>query len=179
MGIDPGLQGGIAIIIDEGEELHPGGLAVRTFSGIGTYPMPVISNGKKKTYDHLLLKHLLMFNPSNVYAILEQQQVMPKKGVKQGGKSMFTLGYGFGALKQCLVDLAIPHEVAHAQLWQKEFGISGRKGNTKAQALLICRDLFPDLNFFATESPEKPHEGIVDALLIAEFARRRYNEQKS
>jgi len=166
IGIDPGLQGGIAIITtSEGEEAK---------TGIETHAMPVIFNVKKRMLDHLLLKHLVfLFNPNNAYVLLEQQQAMPKQGVT----SMFSTGYGFGALKQCLVDFAIPHEVVKAQVWQKEFGISGRKGNTKTQALRICQDLFPDANLLATERSKKPHEGIVDALLIAEFARRRYSEK--
>ena len=155
IGIDPGLQGGIAFV----EE-----------SEIVTAYMPII-HGKKKTLDNLTLSRIFSgYDPIKCYAILEQQQAMPKQGVT----SMFSIGYGFGALKQCLVDFAIPHEIVRAQTWQKEFGISGRKGNTKAQALQICQSLFPDLNLLATERSKKPHEGIVDAVLIAEYAKRRH-----
>ena len=159
IGIDPGLQGGIATIRDSGE--------------ISTLVMPTTKSGKKRILDNAMLAGT--FSLSNIldikcYAVLEQQQPMPKQGVT----SMFSIGYGFGALKQCLVDFAIPHEAVRAQVWQKEFGISGRKGNTKTQALQICQSLFPDLNLLATEQSKKPHEGIVDAVLIAEFARRRY-----
>ena len=158
IGIDPGLQGGLAIIYPEPNIIE-------------TKIMPIMLQGKKKAYDHYALPRFFYpFEGTQCYAILEQQQAMPKQGVT----SMFTIGYGFGALKQCLVDFAIPHEVVRAQTWQKEFGISGRKGNTKAQALQICQDLFPNLNLLATERSKKPHEGIVDATLIAEFARRRY-----
>jgi crossover junction endodeoxyribonuclease RuvC len=159
IGIDPGLQGGIATI-------HKGG-------EITTLAMPTIKIGKKRMLDNALLAGT--FSLPNIldiksYAILEQQQAMPKQGVT----SMFSIGYGFGALKQCLVDFNIPHEVVRAQTWQKEFDISGRKGNTKAQALQICQNLFPNLNLLATERSKKPHEGIVDAMLIAEFARRKH-----
>ena len=159
IGIDPGLQGGIATIYNSGE--------------ISILVMPTIKIGKKRILDNAMLAGT--FSLSNIldikrYAILEQQQPMPKQGVT----SMFSIGYGFGVLKQCLVDFCIPHEVVHAQVWQKEFGISGRKGNTKAQALQICQSLFPDLNLLATDKSKKPHEGIVDAVLIAEYARRRW-----
>jgi len=157
IGLDPGLQGGIAIISSSSE--------------IETLKMPITSQGKKKTYDHSQLRLLFQrLYPLEPFAILEQQQPMPKQGVT----SMFSIGYGFGALKQCLVDFAIPHEVVRAQVWQREFGISGRKGNTKAQALRICQSLFPDLNLLATERSKKPHEGTVDAALIAEYARRKH-----
>ena len=156
IGLDPGLHGGIAII---------------TPQKIETYPMPLFASQKGlNAYDHFWLKRFFELSTSDSYAILEQQQAMPKQGVV----SMLTIGYGFGTLKQGLVDFAIPHEVVRAQVWQKEFGISGRKGNTKAQALQICRDLFPNTNLLATERSKKPHEGIVDAILIAEYGRRRY-----
>ena len=156
IGIDPGLQGGITFI----EE-----------SEIVTAFMPTILLGKKRALDNLTLSRIFSgYDPVKCYAILEEQHAMPKQGVV----SMMSIGYGFGALKQCLVDFGIPHEVVRAQVWQKEFGISGRKGNTKAQALQICQSLFPDLNLLATERSKKPHEGIVDAVLIAEFAKRRY-----
>ena len=155
IGIDPGLQGGIAFI-NSGDYF--------------AFIMPII-NAKKKSLNHVIISKLLSGHESaKTYAILEEQHAMPKQGVV----SMMSIGYGFGALKQCLVDFAIPHEVVRAQVWQKEFGISGRKGNTKSQALQICRSLFPDLKLLATERSKKPHEGIVDAVLIAEFARRRY-----
>ena len=158
IGIDPGLQGGIAIIPPEQDKIE-------------TLAMPVIPQGKKKAYNHPFLKKFFNFSqPSDFYAILEEQHSFPQQGVV----STCSLCYGFGALKQCLVDFAIPHEVIPAKDWQKEFGISGRKGNTKAQALQICQSLFPNLNLLATERSKKPHEGIVDAVLIAEFARRRY-----
>ena len=155
-GLDPGLSGAIAVI--EG-------------SKVVTCIMPTIPLGKKRVLDNLTLSNFFMgYDPANCYAILEEQHAMPKQGVT----SMFSIGYGFGTLKQCLVDFGIPHEVVRAQIWQKEFGISGRKGNTKAQALQICQNLFPGLNLLATERSKKPHEGIVDAVLIAEFAKRRY-----
>ena len=157
IGIDPGLQGGIVVIYPD--------IAIETSA------MPIMLQGKKKIYDHFALTRFFRaFQGTQCYAIVEQQQAMPKQGVV----SMMSIGYGFGALKQCLVDFRIPHEVLRAQIWQKEFGISGRKGNTKIQALQICQSLFPDLNLLATKLSKKPHEGIVDAVLIAEYARRRF-----
>ena len=158
IGIDPGLSGGIAFI-NSGDHF--------------AFVMPTISLSKKQVLDNLTVSQLFSgLDHTQCYAILEQQQAMPKQGVT----SMFSIGYGFGALKQCLVDFTIPHEVVRAQIWQKEFGISGRKGNTKTQALRICQDLFPYLILLATERSKKPHEGIVDAVLIAEYARRRFRD---
>lgn len=160
-GIDPGLQGGYAMIEQNGVETH-----------IVGKPLPTIPLTKtKRKYDHATISAIFSnLGDLNCYAVLEEQHAMPKQGVT----SMFSIGYGFGLLKQCLVDFKIPHEVVRAKEWQKEFGISGSKGNTKIQALRICRDLFPNLNLLATERSKQPHKGIVDAALIAEFGRRRF-----
>ncbi len=156
IGIDPGLSGSIAYI----EE-----------SEVVTHIMPTISLGKKRVLDNLAIREIFSgFDPAKTYAVLEEQHSFPKQGVV----STCSICYSFGILKQCLVDFEIPHEVIPAKDWQREFNISGRKGNTKAQALQICQNLFPNLNLLATERSKKPHEGIVDAMLIAEFARRKH-----
>jgi hypothetical protein len=157
IGIDPGLHGAIATISDKQILLQV---------------IPTISDKKnKRTLEHKSLTILIgKFIGHECYAVLEEQHAMPKQGVV----STLTIGYVFGALKQCLVDSGTAHEVVRASTWQKEFGISSRKGNTKAQALQICQDLFPGVSLLATERSQKPHDGFADALLIAEFARRRH-----
>jgi len=170
IGIDPGLHGAIATIRESESES----------GAIDSSTIPTIMTGKKRVLNHAMLSSMFALLQSTnqifdgiveCYAVLERQHAMPKQGVV----STLSIGYGFGALKQCLVDFTIPHEVVHANVWQKEFSISARKGNTKAQALQICQDLFPDVNLLATEKSKKPHDGIVDALLIAEYARRRHS----
>ena len=162
IGIDPGLQGGIARISESNE--------------IVTRVLPTVIKGTKRIFDHFTLAHVFCtfestsLDPTKFFVALEEQHSMPKQGVV----STCSICYGFGALKQCLVDFSIPHEVTPPKDWQKEFGISGRKGDTKAQALRICRDLFPGANLLATERSKKPHAGIVDAVLIAEYARRKH-----
>jgi len=45
--------------------------------------------------------------------------------------------------------------------------------DTKAMALLAAKRLFPSVDLTATERSKKPHDGIVDALLLAEYGRRK------
>jgi hypothetical protein len=47
------------------------------------------------------------------------------------------------------------------------------KGETKRAASELARRLWPDESFFATERCKTPHDGLVDAALIAEYARRK------
>ena len=159
IGIDPGLQGAIATIRESGY--------------IDAIILPTFFNGKKTVLDNsMLASRFSLFNTTDIkwYAVLEQQQAMPKQGVT----SMFSIGYGFGALKQCLVDFSIPHEVVRAQIWQKEYFISKKKGDTKAQSIQICKDLFPNVDLLPTPKSKNPSNGIADALLIGLYAKRRY-----
>jgi hypothetical protein len=47
------------------------------------------------------------------------------------------------------------------------------KGQTKPAALSKARQLWPGETWLATARSSKPHEGLIDAALIAEWARRQ------
>lgn len=172
VGIDPGLHGSIATISQIG--------------AITAIPIPTVAimkNEKKRTaYDHIELKNIFRkMGESDCYAILEEQQPRPVyykdkygKEKRQGATSLYTTGCGFCMLKQVLVDFNIPHEIIPAKEWQKEFVISGKKGNTKTQSIQICKRLFPDLSLLPTPRSRKENDGLADAALIAEFGRRRF-----
>lgn len=158
IGVDPGLNGAIVIMDD---------------NLIVTRVMPtiVIKKGKKnkKVLYHKGLKEIFEVMEGESYAIIEKQHAMPKEGVS----SMVTIGIGYGSLLQVLTDYNISYDEVTAQKWQKEYNIAG--GDTKKQALEVCQSLFPNLNLLATERSRKPHEGFVDAVLIAEYNRRRFH----
>ena len=59
------------------------------------------------------------------------------------------------------------------QSWQKEMIPGCKAGETKPRALAASRQLWPDEPFLASERCRVPHDGLVDAALIAEFARRK------
>ena len=165
IGVDPGLGGGVVIMRSE---------------GIETAIMPtniIEKSGKnKKIIDHKGLKEIFeVFKSVTCFATIEKQQAMSKYGIKQGVGAMVTLGIGYGALLQVLTDFGIPFEVVRAQVWQKEYGIAN--GDTKAQALEVCQDLFPKLNLLATKKSRVPHKGIVDAVLIMEYGIRRHKDE--
>ena len=46
---------------------------------------------------------------------------------------------------------------------------------SKEYHALSCKRLFPGVNLKATERCRKDHDGIAEALLIAEYGRRHYN----
>jgi len=158
IGVDPGLDGAIAII--DGDLIT-----------IKVMPTIIIKKGKKnkRTISHKGIKEIFEVIKGESYAIIEKQHAMPGQGVV----SMLTIGIGYGSLLQILVDFEVPFEEVRAQEWQKEFGIG--KGNTKEQALDVCQRLFPNLSLLPNRRYKKPHDGVVDALLIAEYNRRRFH----
>jgi len=91
-------------------------------------------------------------------ATLELVHSSPQMGVK----SAFTFGEGYGRLQMALTALGVPYERVRPQAWQKAMGCltKGDKNVSKRRA----QELFPTL---------KVTHAIADALLIAEFLKRR------
>ena len=95
-----------------------------------------------------------------IKAYLEQVHSSPQMGVK----SAFTFGNGFGHLEMALTAAGIPFERVRPQAWQKAMGCmtGGDKNVSKRKA----QELFPHI---------KCTHATSDALLIAEFGRRKNN----
>ncbi len=94
---------------------------------------------------------------------LEKVGAMPGQGVT----SMFNFGKNFGYIKGVLESFGIPYQEITPQKWKKEFGLTG----DKAKSVEVCRHLFPDVNLIP-KGCRKPHDGMAEALLMAEYARR-------
>ena len=97
---------------------------------------------------------------------LERVGAMPGQGVT----GMFNFGMNFGFIQGALSAFEIPYELIRPQTWKKEFGITKDK-NTSIQ---VCKRLFPNVNLLRTEKCTKPHDGIAEAVLMAEYARRKW-----
>ena len=139
IGIDPGKEGGLAIL--NGEE-------VQTF-----------------WYDRDTYRCVLSdLRGEKAVCCLEQVGAMPGQGVT----SMFHFGEGFGWLQGTLEAYGIPYELVRPQKWKKEFSVTSDK-NT---AIQVCKRLFPSVNLIPSGC-RKEHDGMAEALLMAEFARRR------
>lgn len=101
----------------------------------------------------------------NCIVCLEHVGAMPGQGVT----SMFSFGENFGFIKGLLVANELPYELVRPQKWKKEFGISG-----KNQSVEVCKRLFPSVSLRRTEKCRKDHDGMAEALLMAEYARRYF-----
>ena len=147
IGIDPGKNGGIAKI-----NTDTGFVKTVTFS-----EESLISE----------LEGYFMFDKSPLRCVLEKVNAMPNQGVV----SMFNFGMNFGFIQGVLKAYAIPYELVTPQKWKKEFSCTSDK-NTSIE---VCKRLFPNVNLKATDRCKKDHDGMAEALLIAEYGRRHYN----
>lgn len=104
---------------------------------------------------------------SDMVCTLEHVHAMPKQGVS----STFNFGVNYGFIQGVLKAYGIPYELVTPQKWKKEFSCTSDK-NTSIE---VAKRLFPQVNLKATERCKKDHDGMAEALLIAEYGRRHYN----
>lgn len=160
IGIDIGKKGAISIMEDDKEIIN--------------YKMPLIGTA---------------LHYKGFYEIMEEHKdakivVYEKLGVIFGTskKTAFSMGEQIGAIEMACIALKTPYIMVPAKEWQKEMfkGVSeikkqGKKQrDTKAMALVAINRMFPDLKLTFGSVARVPHDGLVDAVLMAEFARRNY-----
>lgn len=146
IGIDPGKQGAIAKI----EE----GCLLAT-------PVP-LSSGE---YDVPGMLDLFCgINNKEAFCVIERAQAMPGQGVV----SMFEFGKGYGLWLGVLYASLIPFEVVHSRVWTKEM-LAGAPGEGKNRGITVAKRLFP-----LWQPVFKKDLVVADAILLAEYARRRW-----
>lgn len=149
IGIDPGNTGAACSISSNGE--------------IKFLDCPTIKIGGKVRPNPTLmasgLKEMITFN---THLIIESVHAMPGQGVT----SMFTFGMGFGIWLGIIAALGVPMELATPQAWKKAYGLISDKEAARAKAL----QLFPCQS---GSLKSKKHHGRAEALLLAEYLRRK------
>ena len=156
IGIDPGKNGGIAVIGYE-NKLEQNKRKIDVY----VYQDDILI---KLVKDFAYFRNVLK---EESICYLEQVHAMPKQGVS----STFNFGMNFGFIQGVLKAYGIPYELVTPQKWKKEFSCTSDK-NTSIE---VCKRLFPGVNLKATDRCKKDHDGIAEALLIAEYGRRHYN----
>lgn len=143
-GVDPGKQGGIALLKD--------GVILELRA------MPEI---------HIFADLIELWRPDHTF--LEKCQSMPGQSVS----AMFNYGVHFGELQGILIAMQRPYTLVPPQTWQKQM-LMGTKSDLapKKRAAQAVQRLFPETDFKATERCKVLHDGIVDAALIALFGHR-------
>ena len=98
--------------------------------------------------------------------VVERVNAMPGQGVS----SMFSFGENYGFIQGLLTAYNIPFELVTPRVWKKEFGVTSDKNTSIA----VAKRLFPDVSLKRTERCKKDDDGISEALLMAEYARRKF-----
>lgn len=101
-----------------------------------------------------------------IVAVVEKVGAMPGQGVT----SMFNFGKGAGFIEGVLQACKIPYQLVPPATWKREFSLVGKD---KAASIEACKRLFPGVNLLPTEKSRKDNDGMAEALLLAEYARRK------
>lgn len=145
IGIDPGKDGAMAIIYSD-RDIH-----------IHVFEIEAYRFYLEEIYECEL--------QNQTKCCLERVGAMPGQGVT----SMFKFGENFGFIQGLLTAYSIPYELVTPKKWKKEFQITGDKNSSIA----VCKRLFPGVSLRRTDRCKKDHDGMAEALLMAEYARRR------
>lgn len=150
IGIDPGKNGGIACIQKADNE----------------HIIEIVPYSDENIIGFIRKCDLVAdINGEKIKCVLEKVNAMPNQGVV----SMFNFGQNYGFIQGVLKAYNIPFELVPPAKWKKEFSVTSDK-NTSIE---VAKRLFPGVNLKATERCKKDHDGMAEALLMAEYARRK------
>lgn len=146
IGIDPGKSGALAVISED---------------SFGTMAWAIPFG--EKNYATELAKYIGL---AQVKAVcVEKVNAMPGQGVV----SMFNFGHNLGFIEGLLQAYELPYQLVPPQTWKKEFSLN----SDKQRSIEVCQKLFPHVSLLPTDKSRKPNDGMAEALLMAEYARRR------
>lgn len=156
LGIDPGNSGGAALLNPDGSVA-----GLFKFEGLTETDLRERVSGWYRQYNLIALIELVGPNRNR-----------SKGEVRQGASAMFSFGQSYGFLRGLSVGLAIPFEEVLPIEWQAAFRLRGKADETKTakknRHKAKAQQLFPAWHIT---------HATADALLIAEYARRKATGQ--
>ena len=179
VGIDPGTFGSVVMFIENIEKPF-------------IYVIPRLGNeiNIKKLRSILRGEDLLKnIEDYDTHIVIEDVHAVHNSSAA----GTFSFGYTCGIIEAIVSELDVPYSKIQPKVWQKEMWIgikeirkpskADENGklklgaiDTKTMSLIAAQKLFPNVKLTDPLSTRavKPHDGIVDALLIAEYAKRRF-----
>ena len=153
VGVDNGISGGLVAL---GPLSHI----------IGMLPMPSKKARKGNEVDVVAVWDWIASLESPATVVIEEP------GGSKSAKAATSMAGSFHALRaMCEIKKLRWHRVT-PQAWQKAMLPGCKAGDTKPRAKAAVAALWPSEKFLATPRCKVAHEGLVDAALIAEWARR-------
>ena len=156
VGIDLGLDGGLAYWDER--------------KGLTIEPMPTVGDKRRDINAPAVCSWLLALKAEGQRFEIWIEDVAARP--KQGVSSMFRFGEGAGIIKGICAALALPVRTVSPRVWQRHIIGTFPKGESKGYAARTAARLFPDVDFRISARASKPHEGMVDAALIAYYGAR-------
>jgi crossover junction endodeoxyribonuclease RuvC len=160
LGIDPGQSGALVLLSPEGKILSK-----------AIMPIDAVKDLDKQTTKSLF-ELFASVGPLHIFF----ERIIP---YAMNGTSALTFGRMLGMMEQMIWDMKIPITFIEAAKWGKEMhqGIDADL-KPKAKSLIAFQRLFPGVDMRATQKSKNQHDGLVDALLIAEYGRRKLQQGK-
>lgn len=142
VGIDPGLEGALAVLVD----------------GVLTDAMDLIhvDNILDARELAITLQGLNLVSDGDI-VVVERVGAFPQNG----SIGNFKLGYSFGAISGTVRAIGLPLDTTTPAMWKKRLGLAG---HTKDASRLLIRDLYPAM---AHLFERKADVGRADAACIA------------
>ena len=100
-----------------------------------------------------------------VMAVVEKVNAIHGQGIS----STWAFAENFGYIQGVLHAFGIPFQLVPPRVWKKEFSLT----SDKAKSIEVCHRLFPDVNLKRTERSRTDDNNLAEALLMAEYARRK------
>ena len=149
IGIDPGKKGFTCI-----------------YNGYGYEHYPLFTTQKSNQINTEIVERLRELVKQDTICVIESVHAMPGQGVT----SMFSFGKSAGFIEGVLQAYGIPYQLITPQKWKKEFYL----GHSKEDSITVCKRLFPSVKLLPTDRCKKESDGMAEALLMAEYARRHF-----
>jgi hypothetical protein len=163
------MQGETSIYVGIDNGINGGLVALSAMPGAGIIASRVMPIQKTRKGNEINISAVwdwvTEFYVSNATIILEEP------GGSKSASAAASMAASFAALRAMCELKGIRHHRITPQKWQKALLNCG-KGDTKPAALTLARSLWPDQSWLPTERCRVPHDGMIDAALIAEYARR-------
>jgi hypothetical protein len=97
---------------------------------------------------------------------VEHAQSFPRQGIA----SAFNYGRDFGYLLGSLAGSGIFYHLIRSAAWtSKIHAMSPKMDDPKDRSLWCAKHIWPEQTFLATDKSKKPHDGLIDAALIAYY----------
>ncbi len=162
IGIDPGKDGAMAILgYRDTPILVPFGESEYADELRRLDPLRSVETGAECLAVHGAI-------PGEAFCVVEHVSAMPGQGVT----SCFSFGQNFGFILGLLRAFRISYQLVRPQKWKKEFSCTSDKNTSIA----VAQRMFPGVDLRRTPRCTKPHDGICEALLMAEYARRLHGQ---